>query len=144
MRRLHGSHVRARHDHLHVGAEDACAADHAAGRLAADDKHHLRHGDPQTCPVGMDDAPERFAARLRETLPQMNAPRPPFNANSFDEIGRLRPHHERCIKAAAAAGFVPLSVLPDGAALRRRRSTPRSKGRSATGRSTAGRRRWRS
>jgi hypothetical protein len=70
---------------LHVGAEDACAADHAAGRLAADDKHHLRHGDPQTCPVGMDDAPERFAARLRETLPQMNAPRPPFNANSFNE-----------------------------------------------------------
>ncbi len=67
----------------------------------------------QVIPLGMNDNPEGFAGRLRDTLPQVNNLRVLFNDYSFNADGSLHPQYERFLVAAAAEGFT-LTVLYSG------------------------------
>ncbi|WP_372841496.1 calcium-binding protein, partial [Phaeovulum sp.] len=79
-----------------------------------DAKYYLWHGDLQTYPSGMNDRPEEFAQKLRDSLPLVNTLRLPFNENSFNADGSLHEQYERFLTAAAAEGFEIVFVYMGG------------------------------
>lgn len=105
---------------LQVEAEAQIAIDKANGtydaNIAANGKYYLWQSEFQTLPTGMCGQPELYAARLRESLPEVTTLRIPFNANSFNADGSLHPDFERFLVAAAGQGFNFIMVQMDGAA----------------------------
>lgn len=103
---------------LQVIAEDQIAIDKADGtyaaNIASDPKYYFWHSEFQTIPIGMDGNPEQFAQKLRESLPQVNTLRMPFNEHSFNADGTLHEQYERFLSAAAAEGFEILFVYAGG------------------------------
>lgn len=105
---------------LQVMAEDVMAADRANGtydrNIASNEKYYLWQSQFQTRPMGMEGQPEAYAQLLRQTLPDVNTLRLPFNAFSFNADGSLDPVYERFLAEAARQGFKIVMVYADGEA----------------------------
>lgn len=105
---------------LQVMAEDVMWADRANGtydrNIASDPKYYLWQSQFQTRPMGMEGQPEAYAQLLRQSLPDVNTLRLPFNAYSFNADGSLDPMYERFLAEAARQGFKIVMVYADGEA----------------------------
>ncbi|MDO5369145.1 calcium-binding protein [Paracoccus sp. (in: a-proteobacteria)] len=103
---------------LQVMAEEVMWADRAdgtyAGNIASNEKYYIWQSQFQTRPMGMENQPEAYARLLRQSLPDVNTLRLPFNAYSFNADGSLEPMYERFLVEAARQGFGIVMVYADG------------------------------
>lgn len=83
---------------------------------AADGSGGVWQDPVQTIPLGMNNDPAGFVARIQAGLPLVNNLRVLFNEYSFNPDGSLHPQMEAFLAAAAAAGYQLTMVFGSGAA----------------------------
>lgn len=83
---------------------------------AADGSGGVWQDPVQTIPLGMNNDPADFVARIQAGLPLVNNLRVIFNEYSFNPDGSLHPQMEAFLAAAAAAGYQLTMVFGSGAA----------------------------